>query len=53
MVWLSPEQLSKIMGVIVVIYVASGLTVSEAYTETMGIRAKGIPEPTGISSVAG
>ena len=53
MVWLSPEQLRKIMGVIVVTYVASDLTVSEAYTETTCICAKGIPEPTAIFSVAG
>ena len=38
----SPEQLKKMMGVIVVVCAAFGLTVSEAKTEIMYLRAKGI-----------
>ena len=38
------------MGVIVVVCAAFGLTVSEAKTEVMCLRAKGMPEPTAISS---
>ena len=34
----SPEQLRKMMGVIVVVYAASGLTISEAKTEIMCLR---------------
>ena len=47
----SPEQLRKMMGVIVVVCVAFDLTVSEAKTEIMCLRAKGIPESTATSSV--
>ena len=42
----SPKQLRKIMGVIVVVCAAIGLTVSEAKTEIMCLRAKGMPEST-------
>ena len=49
-VWQSPEQLRKMMGVIVVVCAAFGLTVSEAKTEIMCLRAKGMPEsPTTFS----
>ena len=47
----SPEQLRKMMGVIVVVCVAFGLTVSEAETEIMFLRTKGMPESTIIFSV--
>ena len=47
----SPEQLRKMMGVIVVVCTAFGLTVSEAKTEIMCLSAKGMPEPTVIFSV--
>ena len=47
----SPEQLRKIMGVIVVVCAAFGLTVSEAKTEIMSLRAKGMPESTATFSV--
>ena len=47
----SPEQLRKMMEVIVVVCVAFGLTVSEAKTEIMCLRAKGMPESTAIFSV--
>ena len=47
----SPEQLRKMMGVIVVVCVASGLTASEAKTEIMSLRAKEMPESTAIFSV--
>ena len=40
----SPEQLRKMMGVIVAVCAAFGLTVSEAKTEIMCLRAKGMPE---------
>ena len=40
----SPEQLRKMMEVIVVVCAAFGLTVSEAKTEIMYLRAKGMPE---------
>ena len=39
------------MGVIVVVYAAFDLTVSEAKTEIMGLRAKGMPESTATFSV--
>ena len=39
------------MGVIVVVCVAFGLTVSEAKTKTVCLRAKGMPESTVIFSV--
>ena len=48
---LSPEQLRKMMGVIVVVRAAFGLTVSEAKTEIMCLRAKGMPESTAKFSV--
>ena len=47
----SPEQLREMMGVIVVVCVALGLTVSEAKTEIMCLRAKGVPESTATFSV--
>ena len=47
----SPEQLRKIMEVIVVGCAASGLTVSEAKTEIMCLRAKGMPESIAIFNV--
>ena len=47
----SPEQLRKMMGVIVVVCAAFGLTVSEAKTEIMCLRAKGMPESTAKFSV--
>ena len=46
-----PEQLRKMVEVIVVMCAAFGLTVSEAKTETMCLRAKGMPESTAIFSV--
>ena len=46
-----PEQLREMMGVIVVGCAAFGLTVSEAKTEIMCLRAKGMPESTATSSV--
>ena len=47
----SPEQLRKMMGVIVVVCAAFGLTVSEVRTEIMCLRAKGRPESTATFSV--
>ena len=47
----SPKQLRKIMGVIMVVCAAFGLTVSEAKTEIMCLRAKGRPESPAIFSV--
>ena len=47
----SSEQLRKMMGVIVVTCAAFGLTVLETKTETMCLRAKGIPESTTTFSV--
>ena len=47
----SPEQLRKMMEVIVVVCAAFGLTVSEARTEIMCLRAKGLPESTATFSV--
>ena len=44
----SPEQLRKMMEVIVVVCAAFGLTVSEAKTEIVCLRAKGMPESTAI-----
>ena len=43
---LSPEQLRKMTGVIVVVCSAFGLTVSEVKTEIMCLRAKGRSEST-------
>ena len=42
----SPEQLKKMLGVIMVVCAAFSLTVSEVYTEIMCLRAKGVPEST-------
>ena len=47
----SPEQVRKMMGVIVVVCAAFGLTVSEAKTEIMCLRAKGTPESTTVFRV--
>ena len=47
----SPEQLKKMMGVIVVVCVAFDLTVSETKTEIMYLCAKGMPKSTAIFSV--
>ena len=47
----SREQLRKMMGVIVVVCAAFGLTVSEAKTEIICLRAKGMPESTATFSV--
>ena len=47
----SPEQLRKMMEVIVVVCAAFGLAVSEAKTEIMCLRAKGMPESTATFSV--
>ena len=47
----APEQLRKMMKVIVVVCAVFGLTVSEAKTEIMCLRAKGIPESTATFSV--
>ena len=47
----SPEQLRKMLEVVVVVCAASGLTVSEAKTEIMCLRAKGMPESTATFSV--
>ena len=48
----SPEQLRKMMGVIVIVCAAFGLTVPEAKTEIMCLRPKGRPESTTTFSVA-
>ena len=47
----SPEQLRKMMGVIVVVCAAFNLPVSEAKTEIMCLRAKEMPESTATFSV--
>ena len=47
----SPGQPRKMMGGVVVVCAAFGLTVSEAKTEIMCIRAKGMPESTATFSV--
>ena len=47
----SPEQLRKLMGVIVVVCSAFDITVSEAKTEIMCVRAKGMPGSTATFSV--
>ena len=47
----SPEQPRKMMGVIVVVCASFGLTASEAKTEIMCLRAKGMPESTATFSV--
>ena len=47
----SPEQPRKMMGVIVVVCAAFGLTVLEAKTEIMCLHTKGMPESTTTFSV--
>ena len=47
----SPKQLRKMMGVVVVVCAAFGLTVSEVKTEIMCLRARGMPESTATFSV--
>ena len=47
----SLKQLRKIMGVIVVVCAAFGLTVSEAKAEIMCLRTKAMPEFTAIFGV--
>ena len=47
----SPEQLGKMMGVIVVVCAAFGFIVSEAKTSIMCLRTKGMPESTPTFSV--
>ena len=46
----SPDQLTKMMGVIEVVCAAFGLTVSKTKSEIMCLRAKGVPESTAIFS---
>ena len=47
----SPEQRRKIRGVIVIVCAVLGLTVSNAKTEIMCLRTKGIPESNAIFGV--
>ena len=47
----SPEQLRKMMGVIVIVCAAFGLIETEAKTEIMCLRTKGMPDSTAIFSV--
>ena len=47
----SPEQPKNMVEVIVVVCAAFGLTVSEAKTEIVYLRAKGLPESTATFSV--
>ena len=47
----SPEQLSKMMVVIVTVCAAFGLTVSEAKTEIMCLRTRGTPDAAASFSV--
>ena len=47
----SPEQLRKMMGVVVVVCTAFGLAVLEAKTEITCSRTKGIPESSATFSV--
>ena len=47
----SSEKLRKVMRVLMVVYVAFGLTVSKTKTEIMCLRAKGMPESMTIFSV--
>ena len=47
----SPEHPMKMMGVIVVVRAAFGLTVYEAKTEIMCLCAEGMPDPRAIFSV--
>ena len=49
----SPKQVRKMMGVIVVLCAAFGLTVSEAETGIICLRVKGMPGSTAILSVVG
>ena len=46
----SPEQLRKMTRMIVVVHAVVGFTVSEAKTEIMCLRAKGMPESTATFS---
>ena len=46
----SPEKLRKMMGVIVVVYTAFGLTASEAKTEIMCLHTKGCWSPPPYSA---
>ena len=48
----SPEQLRKMMRVIVVVCAASGLAISEAKPEIMCLCAKGMPESTAMFRVS-
>ena len=47
----SPEQLRKMIELIVVVCAAFGLTVSEAKTEIMCLRTKGMPKSTATFNV--
>ena len=47
----SPEQLRKMMVVIVTVCAAFGLSVSEAKTEIMCLRTRGMPDATATFSV--
>ena len=47
----SPEQLKKMMGVIVVVCATFGLTISEAKTEITLLRTKGMLKSTATFSV--
>ena len=47
----SPEQLRKMMDVIVTVCAAFGLTVSEAKTEIMCLRTRGMSDATATFSV--
>ena len=47
---LLPKQLRIMMGVIVVVCAAFGLTILEAQTEIICLRTKGMPEATTIYS---
>ena len=47
----SPEQLRKMMGVVVVVCAVFGLTLLEVKTEIMCLRAEGVPESTAILGV--
>ena len=47
----SPEQLRKMMEVIVVVCAVFGVTVPEAKTEIVCLRAKGMPDSTARFSV--
>ena len=47
----SPKQLRKITVAIVVVCAAFGLTESEAKTETMCLRTKGMPEPIAMFNI--